>query len=121
LKSERTKKPIVINNQSIEHEVLESDQLTFVDFWAPWCGPCRIITPILDDIASRSDGALKVTKLNVDENVETSQRFGITSIPTLLFFRDGRIVDRPIGAVPRSQLETRINRLLSVSTSAEAR
>ncbi|MBI1804867.1 MAG: thioredoxin [Ignavibacteriae bacterium] len=114
-------KPIVINSQSFEHEVIESDQLTIVDFWAPWCGPCKMIAPILDEIASRYDGTLKVTKLNVDENAVTSQRFGITSIPTLLFFSNGQVVDRLIGAIPRNQLEARINRLFSLSTSAEVR
>ena len=111
-------KPLNINSTSFEREVLQSAQLTIVDFWAPWCGPCKMIGPILDDIAERFDGQLKVAKLNVDENAGISQHFGITSIPTLLFFRDGKIVDRITGAVPRSQLETRINRLLNVSQVA---
>lgn len=111
-------KPLNINDSSFEHEVLQSSQFTIVDFWAPWCGPCKMIGPVLDDIASRFEGQLKVTKLNVDESSETSQRFGIISIPTLIFFRDGKIVDRITGAVSRSQLETRINRLLNVSQTA---
>jgi thioredoxin len=108
-------KPTNITEQTFEHEVLQSDQLTIVDFWAPWCGPCRMIAPILDELASQYDETLKVTKLNVDENPATSQRFGITSIPTLLFFRNGQIVDRLIGAVPKSQLELRIQRLVPIS------
>ncbi|MBI1807949.1 MAG: thioredoxin [Ignavibacteria bacterium] len=111
-------KPVNINNESFEREVLQSAQLTIVDFWAPWCGPCKMIAPVLDDIASRYDGKVKVTKLNVDENSATSQRFGITSIPTLIFFSNGAIVDRITGAVSRSQLETRISRLLNVSVTA---
>ena len=111
-------KPLTVNNESFEHDVLLSAQLTIVDFWAPWCGPCKIIAPILDELASRYDGTVRVTKLNVDENSETSQRFGITSIPTLIFFSNGTIVDRISGAVPRSQLETRINRLLNVPATA---
>jgi thioredoxin 1 len=107
-------KPVIINNQSFEREVLQSNQVTIVDFWAPWCGPCKMIAPLLDEFASNYEGKVKVTKLNVEENSETSQRFGITGIPTLLFFRNGQIVDRLIGAVPKSQLESRIQRLLQV-------
>jgi thioredoxin 1 len=111
-------KPLAVNSRSFDHEVLQSDQLTIVDFWAPWCGPCRMMGPILDDIGARFQGQLKVTKLNVDHNPETSQLFGIRSIPTLIFFRDGKIVDRITGAVLRSQLETQINRLLNVPQAA---
>ena len=111
-------KPLNVSNESFERDVLQSTQLTIVDFWAPWCGPCKMIAPILDELASRYEGKVKVTKVNVDENSETSQHFGITSIPTLLFFRNGTIVDRISGAVPRSQLETRINRLLDVPAMA---
>ncbi|MDE3056727.1 MAG: thioredoxin [Bacteroidota bacterium] len=110
-------KPIHINNASFEHEVVQSTRLTIVDFWATWCGPCRAIAPVLDEIASRYE-SVKVAKLNVDENSETAERFSVISIPTLIFFRDGQIVDRLVGAVPRSQLETRINRLLNVSAAA---
>ena len=111
-------KPFNINNESFEREVLQSPQLTIVDFWAPWCGPCKMISPLLDEIVSRYDGKVKVTKLNVDENSEASQHFGITSIPTLVFFNNGIIVDRITGAVSKSQLETRINRLLNVPQAA---
>jgi thioredoxin 1 len=107
-------KPVVINKKSFEREVLQNNQLTIVDFWAPWCGPCKMIAPLLDEFASKYEGKVKVTKLNVEENSETSQHFGVTGIPTLLFFRNGQIVDRLIGAVPKSQLESRIQRLLQV-------
>ncbi len=111
-------KPIHINNESFEHDVLQSSQLTIVDFWAPWCGPCKTMAPILDEIASHYVNTVKVAKLNVDENSETAERFNVIGIPTLIFFRDGQIVDRLVGAVPRNQLETRINRLLNVSAAA---
>ena len=111
-------KPVNITNESFEREVLQSTQLTVLDLWAPWCGPCKMIGPILDDIATRFEGQLKVKKLNVDENSETSQRYGITSISTLIFFRDGKIVDRITGAVSRNQFETRVNRLLNDSVTA---
>lgn len=111
-------KPVNINDESFEREVLQSTELTIVDFWAPWCGPCKMITPMLDEIAARYEGQVKVTKLNLDENAATSQQFGITSIPTLVFFNNGTVVDRITGAVSRSQLEGRINRLLSVASAA---
>jgi thioredoxin 1 len=101
-------KPITITEATFNQDVLQSDTLTVVDFWALWCGPCRTIAPLLEGIAARYDGNLRVVKLNVDENPETAQAFGIISIPTLLFFKHGQIVDRLVGAVPRSQLEIRI-------------
>ena len=111
-------KPLNINDESFGREVLESTELTIVDFWAPWCGPCKMIAPILDEIASHYEGQVRVTKLNVDENRASSQQFGITSIPTLLFFSNGTVVDRISGAVPRSQLKARISRLLNVPSAA---
>lgn len=105
-------KPIQISDATFDTEVLKSDTLTIVDFWAPWCGPCRIVGPILEDIAQQFDGQIKVTKLNVDEYPAAAESFGIHGIPTLLFFRDGQIVDTLVGAVPRSQLAATINRLL---------
>jgi thioredoxin len=110
--------PIHVSSESFERDVLQSSQLTIVDFWAPWCGPCKMMAPILDEIASHDVNTVKVAKLNVDENSETAERFGVSGIPTLIFFRDGQIVDRLVGAVPRSQLETRINRLVNVSAEA---
>ena len=105
-------KPIMITDVTFNQEVLGSDKLTIVDFWAPWCGPCKMIAPVLESIADQYDGQLKVTKLNVDENPSTSQAYGIHSIPTLLFFRGGELVDKLVGAVPKSQLEIRVERLL---------
>ncbi|MBX2991819.1 MAG: thioredoxin [Bacteroidetes bacterium] len=111
-------KPININDNTFESEVLHSPQLTIVDFWAPWRGPCKMIAPTLDEIAAHYDDHVKIVKMNVDENMQTSQRFDITSIPTLLFFRDGTVVDQVRGAIQRGEIETRINRLLSTAAAA---
>jgi thioredoxin 1 len=75
-----------------------------VDFWAEWCGPCKMVAPILDEIADEMDGSVKVTKLNVDENADVAQRFGVMSIPTLLMFRDGELTNRVVGAKGKAQL-----------------
>jgi len=83
-----------------------------VDCWAPWCGPCRIISPLLEQLASEYAGRLKVGKLNVDENPLTASQYAIQSIPTLLLFRDGRLVDRLVGALPRSEIERRLTSIL---------
>jgi len=89
---------------SFEQEVLKSDTPVLVDFWAEWCGPCRMIGPSLEDIAKEMDGKLKVVKVNIDENPMAPTRYGVRSIPTLLFFKNGKLVDQVIGAVPRAQL-----------------
>lgn len=107
-------KPIEIKDATFEQEVLQSPQLTIVDFWAPWCGPCKVIAPVLDAIAQEYGGRVKVTKLNVDENPATANTFAIRSIPTLLFIRGGKVVDKFIGTVPRSQFDLRIQRLLGL-------
>jgi len=107
-------KPIEIKDATFEQEVLHSPQLTIVDFWAPWCGPCKLIASVLDAIAQEYDGRVKVTKLNVDENPATANAFAIRSIPTLLFIRGGKVVDKFIGTVPRNQFDLRIQRLLDL-------
>jgi thioredoxin 2 len=83
-----------------------------VDCWAPWCGPCRIISPLLEQLASEYAGRLKVGKLNVDENPLTASQYAIQSIPTLLLFKDGQLVDRLVGALPRSEIERRLTSIL---------
>lgn len=83
-----------------------------VDFWAPWCGPCRAIGPILEEIAKEYDGRVKVVKVNVDESPDTSRRFGVRSIPTLLFIKDGQVRASQVGSLPRSQLKSFIDRNL---------
>jgi thioredoxin 1 len=82
----------------------------FIDFWAPWCGPCRLIGPIVEELAPNYDGKAIIAKMNVDENPNVPQKFGVTSIPTLLMFKDGKLVDRAVGAMPKGQLATFIDR-----------
>jgi thioredoxin 1 len=82
--------------------------LAVVDFWATWCGPCRMIAPIMEELAVKYDGQVKITKLDVDSNPKSAARFGVRSIPTILFFKDGQVVDQVIGAVPKAALEAKV-------------
>lgn len=103
---------IELNDSVFESEVLGSDTPVLVDFWAPWCGPCKAIAPSVKQISVDFAGRLKVGKVNVDENTDTSVKFGIRSIPTLLIFKNGEIVDQIIGAVSREEIEQSINKVL---------
>jgi thioredoxin 1 len=96
-----------VTDTDFETEIEKHEGLAVVDFWATWCGPCRMIAPMLDQLAVEYAGKAKVAKLDVDTNNRTAQRFDIRSIPAVLFFKDGMLVDRVIGAVPKSQLETK--------------
>jgi len=105
-------KPIVITDANFE-EVLNSDQPVLVDFWAEWCGPCRMIGPIVEELAGEYDGKAVIGKVNVDENPNVSAKFGIRSIPTLLVFKGGEIVDKQIGAVPKGVLSQKLDAQLA--------
>jgi len=101
-------KPIEITDANFEKEVIQSDKPVLVDFWAVWCGPCRIVAPVVEEIAREYDGKLKVGKMDVDSNPEASIKFGIRSIPTLMVFKGGKVVEQIIGAVPKRHLLERL-------------
>ncbi len=95
---------VAVTDATFADEVEQAKGLTVVDFWAEWCGPCRMVAPILDELAGEYAGKAKVTKLDVDSNQRTAMRFNVRSIPTILFFKDGKVVDQVIGAVPKGKL-----------------
>ena len=101
-------KPIEITNTNFE-QIINSDKPVLVDFWAEWCGPCRMIHPVVEELASDYDGRAVIGKLNVDEWPDLSARFGVRSIPTLLVFKSGQVVDRQIGAVPKGVLSQKLD------------
>jgi thioredoxin 1 len=94
-----------VSDTTFESEVLKATGPVVVDFWAEWCGPCRMIAPALEEIAGSLDGKVKIVKLNVDENPQTAAKYGIQSIPTLMIFKDGQMASRQIGALPKQKLE----------------
>lgn len=98
-------KPMEVTDATFQDEVEKASGLTIVDFWATWCGPCRMVAPILDQLSQEYEGKVKITKLDVDSNIQTATRFNVRSIPTMLFFKDGKVVDQIIGAVPKSAIE----------------
>ena len=107
--SEHDSKPVVITDQTFEREVLQArGRPVLVDCWAPWCGPCRMIGPIMNQLAAESHGDYLIAKLNVDDNPQTASRFQIASIPTMLIFKDGKLIDRLIGAQPKQAIAERL-------------
>ena len=103
---------VEVNDANFESEVLKSDIPVFVDFGAEWCGPCRMVTPVVEEIAKEYQGRLKVCKVNVDDASNTSSSYGIMSIPTLAVFKDGKIVDKIVGAVPKDQLVSMLSQYI---------
>jgi thioredoxin len=107
-------RPRPITDATFDQEVLRSSQPVMVDFWAPWCGPCRMVDPILEKFAREFAGRLRVAKVNVDENPQLQQRYGVTGIPTMLLVKNGQIVDRWTGALPEPAMRSRLSPLLGV-------
>jgi thioredoxin 1 len=108
-------KYVTLTDQTFESEVLNSNQPVLVDFWATWCGPCRAIAPVIEELAGQYEGRVKIAKLDVDDNQSTASRYNVRSIPTLLFFQNGKVVDQIVGSAPKSALEGRLNSLLQGS------
>jgi thioredoxin 1 len=105
-------KSIAVTDQSFATEVLGATRPVLVDFWAPWCGPCRMLAPVLDELSAKYAGRVVIAKVNVDENPELAARFGIASIPTLLFFKGGQLVDQQVGVPSPRALSARLEALL---------
>ncbi len=100
--------PTVVTDETFNEQVLKSNTPTLVDFWAIWCGPCRMVSPVVDEIAHEQIGKLRVMKLDVDENQNTAMTYGVMSIPTLILFKDGKPVERIVGFRPKRDLEKKI-------------
>jgi thioredoxin 1 len=106
--------PLTISKDNFKSEILESKEPAIVDFWATWCGPCRMIGPVVDELSKTYAGKVKIGKLNVDDEGEIAQQHGVMSIPALLFFKDGKVVDSIVGAAPREQIVERIEEVFGV-------
>ena len=102
-----------VTDASFKQDVLESDIPVLVDFWAPWCGPCRMVAPVVDEIAQQYEGKVKVVKLNTDENPNVASQYGIRSIPTLMIFKGGQRVDMVVGAVPKTTLANTLEKYIT--------
>ena len=101
-----------VTDSTFQEEVLNSPVPVLVDFWAPWCGPCRMVTPVVDEISQQFEGQLKVVKVNTDENPNVASQYGIRSIPTLMIFKEGQRVDMVVGAVPKTTLASTVEKHL---------
>jgi thioredoxin 1 len=111
-------KPVTLTDATFKSEVLDSGIPVLIDFWATWCGPCRMIAPVIEQLADEFDGRAKIGKLDVDRNPETAMQFGVRSIPTLLFVKDGHVVDQVIGAVSKKILTDKLEGLVSLPANS---
>ncbi len=107
-----SEKVLSFSDGNFETEVIKSDIPVLVDFWAPWCAPCKAIAPVVDTLAGEYEGKIKVGKVNVDENPATPGKYGIRGIPTIILFKEGKVMDQVVGAVPKAQLEALIKKAL---------
>jgi thioredoxin 1 len=101
-----------VSDQTFESEVIKSSLPVLLDLWAPWCGPCRMVAPVIESLEAKYDGKIKFCRLNVDENPQTAAKYRIMSIPTLMFFKNGEVADTVIGAVPERVLQPKLDELL---------
>jgi len=104
---------VEVSDQSFEQEVIKSETPVLIDFWAPWCGPCKAIAPVVEELAGSYAGKLKVVKMNVDDNPQTPSRYGVRGIPNLILFKGGEVAEQIVGAVPRAQLVRAIDEALA--------
>jgi thioredoxin 1 len=111
MENSATSPTITLDDSNFEKEVTQSDQTVLVDFWAPWCGPCKMIAPLLDEIAAERAGSVKVAKVNVDENQSLSVKYNVRAIPALLFFKNGQLRDQIVGMTTRKDLLGRLDAL----------
>ncbi len=111
-------KTITVTDADFEQQVLQSDKLVMVDFWAPWCGPCRAVAPILEELAGEYVEQVVVAKVNMDDNPRYATQYGVMAIPNLIFFRNGEVVDQIVGAGPKGFYKTRLDSLLQNSVAA---
>ena len=103
-------KYVDVTDATFEDEVIKADLPVLVDFWAVWCAPCRMVAPIVEELASEKEGSLKVAKMDVDNNPDTAMKYGIRSIPTMLVFKGGEVVDQIVGAVPKTMIESKLEK-----------
>ena len=100
---------LTATDQNFKSEILDSDKVALVDFWAAWCGPCKMLGPVIEELAGEYEGKAVISKLNVDENPNTAAQYGIRSIPTMLIFKNGEVVDQMVGAMPKNMIAEKIN------------